>query len=146
MLKDSLIVISGNCLSLLSKIIIWLMVPSVLGVTEYGYYKTYTLYLVYAMFLHFGFPDGILLLYAGKKYEEIDKEEFRTYSQFLFIFMGIISIIGFIICLVCFEGMNRFIYCALCIDSFFMNYATYFKFVSQAVMRFKEFTIRNQLL
>ena len=143
MIKNSLLVIGGNCVQLLSKIIIWLVIPGILGVTEYGYYKTYTLYLVYAMFLHFGFPDGILLLYAGNGYDDLEKEKFRMYSKFLAIFLGAISGVGFLVSFFFLEGIKQFIFCVLCIDAFFVNYATYFKFISQAVMRFKELTTRN---
>ena len=114
-----------------------------LGVTEYGYYKTFTLYLVYALLLHFGFPDGVLLIHAGQKYEDISKEKFRRNSRFFITFQILISffIIGlsFIFC----SGMDCYIFCMIGIDAFLVNVSTYYKFISQAVMRFKELTIRN---
>ena len=69
-----LLVVAGNIALLTAKLLAWLVVPKVLGVIEYGYYKTFTLYLVYAMMLHFGFSDGILLLYGGKDYHDINQK------------------------------------------------------------------------
>ena len=86
-----LLVVLGNVALLIAKALTWLVVPKVLGVTEYGYYKTFTLYLVYAMLLHFGLPDGILLIYGGQDYQEINRNEFRTYTKFFIRFQLIVS-------------------------------------------------------
>ena len=48
-----LLVAAGNAALLIAKALTWLVVPRILGVVEYGYYKTFTLYLVYVMLLHF---------------------------------------------------------------------------------------------
>lgn len=138
MIKDIFLVISGNVALLFSKVIVWLIVPKMLGVTEYGYYKIFTLYLGYAMLLHFGFPDGILLLYGGKEYGELDKSEFRLYSHFQIVFLGAISVIVIIAGIFVAQGIYRFIFCMLGVDAFFMNWSTYFKFLSQATMRFND--------
>ena len=138
------IVVAGNIALLLARCFLWLIIPKLLGVAEYGYYKTFTLYLTYAMFLHFGFPDGILLIYGGKDYEDINKREFCMYSRFFLIFLGAISLLcvigGFII-----RGVDKYLFFMLGADAFFINMATYFKFISQAVMRFGELTKRNML-
>ena len=138
-----LLVVSGNAALLTSKILAWLIVPKVLGVIEYGYYKTFTLYLVYAMLLHFGFPDGILLIYGGLDYHKINQNEFRTYTRFFIVFQIIISILIIGISLVVCRGMKCYIFCMIGMDALFVNLTTYYKFISQAVMAFKEYTMRN---
>ena len=139
-----LIVVMGNIALLFAKCIIWLIIPKLLGVTEYGYYKIFTLYLAYAMILHFGFSDGVLLLYGGKDYKEINEMEFRMYSRFFSFFQGgiflICIIIGFTV-----KNVDRYLLCMLGSDIFFINMSTYFKFISQAIMRFEELTRRNIL-
>lgn len=139
------LVMLGNISLLAAKLVIWLIVPKMLGISEYGYYKLFTLYLAYVMILHFGFPDGILLILGGKEYEEIDKAELRMYSRFLVIFLMIISVLGIVIGFLVAQGIYRYIFCMLGVDAFFVNLATYFKFLSQATMRFKELTIRNSM-
>ncbi len=144
-LKGIIVVVFGNMVLLLSKFVVWLMVPRLLGVIEYGYFKTFTLYLTYAMMLHFGFPDGILLIYGGMDYEKLNKRKFRTFSRFFLVFQAILAVIGLIISLLFLDGMDRVIVLALSIDAFFVNYMTYFKFISQAVMRFRELAFQNIL-
>lgn len=140
-----LIVVLGNVALLFSKTVIWLLVPGMLGVVEYGYYKTFTLYFVYAMLLHFGFPDGILLIHAGQRYEEIDKAEFRRNSRFFIIFQMLVSLVITGMSLMVCRGISRYIFCMIGIDALFVNVATYYKFISQAVMRFRELTVRNMI-
>ena len=84
-IKNIVIVLISNIISMLSGILIGFIIPKIMGVTEYGYYKTFTLYSTYIGILHFGFLDGIYLKFAGKQYEELYKEKFKTYTQFLFI-------------------------------------------------------------
>lgn len=128
---------------LIAKAFAWLIVPKVLGVMEYGYYKTFTLYLVYAMLLHFGFPDGILLIYGGKNYQEINQTEFRTYTRFFIGFQTIIALLIIGISLAVCRGMKCYIFCMIGIDAMVVNLATYYKYISQAVMQFREYTLRN---
>lgn len=138
-----LLVVLGNAALLAAKSLTWLVVPKVLGVIEYGHYKTFTLYLVYAMLLHFGFPDGILLLYGGWNYQEINQIEFRTYTRFFISFQTIISVLIIGISMAVCQGMKRYIFCMIGIDAFFVNLTTYYKYISQAVMHFKEYTLRS---
>lgn len=138
-----LLVVLGNVALLIAKALTWLVVPKVLGVMEYGYYKTFTLYLVYAMLFHFGFPDGILLIYGGQDYQKINKNEFRTYTKFFIGFQTLVSLVIIGITLATCQGMKCYIFCMIGIDTLFVNLATYYKFISQAVMQFKEYTLRN---
>lgn len=138
-----LLVVLGNAALLIAKALAWLIVPKVLGVMEYGYYKIFTLYLAYAMLLHFGFPDGILLIYGGKNYQEINQTEFRVYTRFFISFQTIISILIVGISLAVCQGMKCYIFCMIGIDAIVVNLTTYYKYVSQAVMQFKKYTLRN---
>lgn len=138
-----LLVVLGNVALLIAKALTWLVVPKVLGVMEYGYYKTFTLYLVYAMLFHFGFPDGILLIYGGQDYQKINRNEFRTYTKFLIGFQAVVSALIIGIALIVCRGMKCYIFCMIGIDTLFVNLATYYRFISQAVMQFKEYTLRN---
>ena len=138
-----LLVVAGNIALLTAKLLAWLVVPKVLGVIEYGYYKTFTLYLVYAMMLHFGFSDGILLLYGGKDYHDINQKEFRVYTKFFIKFQMIISAMIIIISLTAFQGMKCYTFCMIGVDALFANLSTYYKFISQAVMQFRKYTLRN---
>ena len=80
--KDIFTVSIGNVAYLISSILLGFVLPMLLSVDDYGYYKLYTLYFSYSGLLHFGFIDGILLVFAGKDYEELDRQAFRLYSRF----------------------------------------------------------------
>lgn len=143
-LKSFLIVSLGTLILLGAKAFSWLIVPKMLGIIEYGYYKTFTLYLVYTAFLHFGFPDGILLLHGGQKYSALKKEAFRRYSKLIIRLEAMVSVTIMIMAFF-FDGVERFIFIMLAVDAFFVNVSVYFRFITQAVMRFKDLTKRNIL-
>lgn len=55
--------------------------------------KTYTLYMTYAGFLHFGFSDGIYLKYGGKKIRDIQKSEIDTCLKSFFMMEIVVAVI-----------------------------------------------------
>ncbi|CAM3223398.1 hypothetical protein [Lentilactobacillus buchneri] len=69
--KNLIMVLLSNTLILLSSIVVGLIIPKILGVTNYGYYKIFTLYAGYTSLLHFGFLDGILLKHGDKDFNEL---------------------------------------------------------------------------
>lgn len=84
--KDLITVIFSNLIILLSSVVTGFIVPKLLGVEGYGYYKIFTLYLSYSALAHMGYVDGVLLQFAGKEYEELSKEKFRRYTAFFLNF------------------------------------------------------------
>lgn len=139
-------VLISNFFVLLSSIVTGFVIPKLLGVIDYGYYKTFTLYAGYIPLFHFGFVDGILLLFAGKEYDELDKKKFRTYTNFFTRFQLFISILVLIFSVFFLEGMNKYIFMLLSIDLFSLNVTSYFQYVSQSTMRFDELSKRKILL
>lgn len=113
-----------------------LFIPKLMGIVQYGYYKIFALYTVYAALLHFGFIDGVLLYYGGTPFNELNKKDLRTISKFFMLFqliIGCILIIGsqFIPILV-YRIIFTFIGCYI----FIFNMFTYFQLINQAVMDF----------
>ena len=80
--KSILKVASSNLIYLLSSILVGFLLPKIIGVTNYGYYKTFTLYATYIGLFQIGIVDGIYLKYGGKTYDELDKSTFNFYSKF----------------------------------------------------------------
>ena len=64
--KNMFFVAFSRGLSLVSNVFIGFLLPKFLSITDYGFYKVFTLYAVYTALLHFGFVDGILLKLSGK--------------------------------------------------------------------------------
>ena len=143
-IKDIFIVALSNIIIALAGVVNGFIIPKVMSVTDYGFYKIFSLYATYITLLHFGFIDGILIMYAGKKKEELDKKAFKTYSRFLFMLELSASVIVIFIA-VFLKGIYKFIFIMLAANILFTNIALYFQYISQVTERFKELTVRNIL-
>lgn len=115
----------------------------IFSVSDYGFYKVFTLYAVYTALLHFGFVDGILLKLSGKSYNELDFSEMRTYTRFFIAFETCISLLMMAICLIFLHGDYLFIAAMLAVNMVFVNATTYYQFISQAVQRFGEYSAKS---
>lgn len=143
MIKDFGMVLSSNALILISNILTGLVIPKLLGVTNYGYYKIFTLYLGYTALLHFGFVDGILLLHGGDDYEELNKYKFRRNTKVFALLQIIVSCLIVIVAFFFMRGIYRFIFVMLGFDTITTNMTSYYQYVSQCTRRFKELSTRK---
>lgn len=141
--KDFGMVLVSNILVLFSSILTGLVIPKLLGVANYGYYKIFTLYLGYTALLHFGFVDGILLFHAGEDYSKINVLKFRRDTRFFGKTQIIVSIIIIIVSAIVFEGIYKFMFIMIGVDTIATNMTSYYQYVSQCTMRFKELSIRK---
>lgn len=144
-LKNTVSVALSNGIVLLSSIISGFVIPRILGVTEYGYYQTYALYLSYTALLHFGFVDGVLLKYAGLEYNKIDKKRFNTNTRFYFLMQIVVFLILLSGSVLLKDLFAKRMLVFISFDSLFINITSYYQYVSQGTMRFKELSIRKVL-
>ena len=133
----------SNVVSIIGGIIVGLLLPKILPVEDYGWYKTFTLYTAYIGFVSLGIIDGIVLKYGGKDYDEIERPLFRSFFSWY-------SIIHFGFCILTFIGAAfirdanyRFILVSLGIYTIIANYSGYFQQISQITQRFHEYTTRK---
>lgn len=140
--KDFLRVAFSNGVGLISSLFAGFVLPLILGVNEFGNYKIFTLYLTYTALLHFGFIDGLLLKNAGKKYSELNKEKFRAFTKYFIAFQLLVSIVLTAIATSLIKENAHYIF-LISIDSVILNVTTYFQYISQSIMRFKELSIRK---
>lgn len=132
--------------TLLSNVAVGFLLPRILGVTGYGYMRAFTLYFTYTSLLHFGFADGVLLRFAGKDYQQLDKKDFRTYTVFFALFQLIVAVVLCVSSLFIKDKEYSYIVLMIGADTFFNNMMTYYMFISQATQRFKEFSARSFIL
>ena len=142
-LKNIIHVAFSRGVSLLSGVAVGLLIPKILSVEGYGYFKIYTLYITYTALLHFGFVDGILLRLAGKDYEKLDKSKVRTYTVFFVSFQIAIGAAMAISSIFLQDSDYSFILLMLGINMIIINITSYYQFVSQATQRFAEYSARN---
>lgn len=140
---DVLKVSISNIVKLLAGIFVAFLLPKIIGVTDYGFYKTFTLYSTYVGLFHFGFIDGIYLKYGGKDYSDLEKSTFRLFTRTLIIFELFISAVLLAFGLFFLHHELKFIFICLSAFLFFYNVTTYYQFISQITSRFKELSLRN---
>lgn len=139
-IKNMSYTISSNLISLIVSTLVVLVVPKLIGVTEYGYWQLYLFYTSYVGFLHFGWNDGIYLRYGGENYRNLNKKLF--YSQYISIlfFQLIIGSFLFLIVNIFGQDPNRiFIFRMIAFSLVIINVRTFFLYVLQATNRIKEY-------
>ncbi|MDY0139229.1 MAG: lipopolysaccharide biosynthesis protein [Candidatus Izemoplasmatales bacterium] len=132
----------SNIIKLISSVLIGFFIPNILGLTNYSFYKVFTLYLTYIGLFHFGFIDGIYLKYGGIEYSSLNKIKFRLYFRFFIYFELIIVSIGMILTLLFVDGEKKIIFILLFLNLISINLTTYYQFISQITSRFKEYSTR----
>ena len=140
------LVVSSNVIKLISNILMGFLIPNILGVSNYGYYKIFALYLGYTGILHFGFIDGIYLKFGGTDYQNLDKYRFRTFFQFFIILETMVSMIGIVLSSLLLQGETKLIFVLLFCNVLAVNTITYYQFISQITARFKEYSFRTILM
>ena len=88
-IKNTVYVLIAQSLSLILGIARTLILPILLGLTSFGYWQVYSLYLSYVGVFALGYNDGIYLKYGKYNYEELPKETLRS-SIRLFIIIQIV--------------------------------------------------------
>ena len=141
--RNLFVVVFSRIIALASSVVVGFILPKILNITNYGFYKVFTLYAGYTALLHFGFVDGILLKFSGKEYEELDPQKMRTFTRFFMVFELFISVVILLVGCIIASGEYLFIVIMLAVNMVFVNITTYYQFVSQAVRRFGEYSAKN---
>ncbi len=92
-IKNLLYSVSANIISMLVSAILLILLPNLLGETDYGYWQLYLFYTSYVGFFHFGLVDGIYLRIGGKNYEKLDRELYASQFAVLTVIEIIIATI-----------------------------------------------------
>ena len=133
----------SNVFTILSGVLLGFLLPKIIGIDDYGYYKTFTLYATYVGLFHFGIEDGIYLYYSGKSYEELNIKKFRTYFKYLVVIEIIICSIITLISSFFLHNELKFIFICVAIFMVTSNIINYNKLLSQITCRFSELSIVN---
>lgn len=144
-IKNIFRVALSNIMILLAGVATGFLIPKIFELTDYAYYKTYTLYTSYIGLLSLGIIDGIVLKYGNKNLEKLPHEKFRTFFMIYFILHFIITIISILIALFLFKGDNKILFFLLSLNIIATNVTGYFQQISQITQRFKEYSHRNIL-
>lgn len=119
--KDLFVVSVGNVFVLIASVLVGLVVPKLMGVTNYGYYQIFTLFMTYTALLHGGYIDGILLTHGGQNYDEVDKTQFLFNTKFFVVLQATLSAIMVLFAVLFVKGSYRFILVMVGVDTFVTN-------------------------
>lgn len=140
-LKNILRVMIGNLTTVVSGIFVGFILPKIISVSDYGFYKIFTLYFNYIGVLSIGIIDGIVLKYGRYNYDELDRKKFRVYFAWYSIVNLFFTAILLVVSILLSDIDYSFIFLILCANILPVNYTGYFQQISQITQRFKEFSI-----
>lgn len=136
-------VMLGNFTTIVSGVVVGFLLPKALSLSDYGFYKTFTLYITYMGLFSLGIIDGIVLKYGSNDYEELNKPRFRAYYKYFTAVMAVVAAIIIIFALAFTEGDTQFILIMVGIDMVAGNMTNYFRQISQITQRFHEYSKRT---
>lgn len=119
-----------------------LVIPKILGVTEYGYWQLFLFYTTYVGFFHFGLTDGIYLKLGGKEYQKLDSRLIS--SQFwILCFIQVMLMILFLVFLPIspMERERKIAISAATVYMLFANLTWYIGYIFQATNRIKTYAL-----
>lgn len=134
--------IAANLISLLVSTILLLLLPNLLGETEYGYWQLYLFYTSYVGFFHFGIVDGIYLRIGGEEFKNLDKKlyasQFWILTLFEIVIAGIIASVS-VVMIQNVDKMHAIILTCICMVVYIAN--NYIAYVLQATNRIQEYAM-----
>lgn len=138
-------VLSGNLTTILSGVFVGLLLPKYMSLSDYGFYKTFTLYITYAGLFSLGITDGVVLLHGNQDYHELDRPTFRAYFRRFIIMMTAFAAVIICIVSIVFEADIHYILCLAALDLVAINCCNYFQNVSQMTQQFKLYSNRKAM-
>lgn len=134
--------LSGNLFGMLSSMLVLVVLPKFLSISDYGYWQLYMFYLVYTGYLSFGISEGAFVRYSGEDYSLLPKASVKF--QYLFLLISNL-LIGLIFVFICYSNdlnFERFLtYIAVVISTILITPRYFLCNVLQATNHFKENTI-----
>jgi O-antigen/teichoic acid export membrane protein len=131
---------TGTLLAGVFNVALVFVVPKLLSVENYGYWRIFGLYAGYVGFLHFGFPDGALLRWASRPVDEFHRE-IGPALKYLFWQHVIVIAPLCAIALLALRGPLQFIVIAVVIYALVFNLVTVLQFGLQSEKIFRPVAI-----
>lgn len=122
-----------------------LLVPVILGVSDFAYWQIYVFYVAYVGVFTLGFNDGIYLRYGGVDYSALDPAPLRSSIRIYFCYL--IAMAMAMALLSSFESdvNKRTVLYLACLNIVLMGLMAIFSFVLQATGRLRQFGIVNAI-
>lgn len=146
LMSNMAVAFSAQGVSLLASLAMSLVVPKLLGISQFGYWQLFVFYTSYSGFFHLGLNDGVYLIEGGNSRSTIDKKTLN--SQFLIGSLWQMAI-GIIITGAAFfitaQPERIFVLIAFSIYTILFNIQSYLGYVFQAMNETKLFSFASML-
>lgn len=128
---------AGSALAAVFNILLVFLIPRLVTVEQYGYWRLFLLYAGYVGFLHFGFADGALLRWAGRTFDAIRHEVGPSWKYLVLQHLAVILPLCVIFGLIPGVPSNiRILFTEVLIFGLVMNSATLLQYSMQAARVF----------
>ncbi|WP_180236020.1 oligosaccharide flippase family protein [Bacillus wiedmannii] len=137
-----LLTFSSQFVSLILSLVMTIIIPKMLGVSEFGYWQLYLFYTGYIGLFHFGLIDGINLRNGGLSYHSLDKPVLKSQLVVLIMVQMLISTIIITVGSILVGNDNRLnilLYTGICLV--ITNTEMFFLYVLQATNKIKQYAI-----
>jgi len=138
--RDVGLLVIGSILAAAFSAITVFVIPRITGVEDFGYWRLFLLYSTYVGFLHLGFGEGALLLWAGKPLSEFH-HELRPSLKFLFWQHSAIIVPSCLVAVFLLPAHTRFVAIAVLVYALLQNTVTFLLCGLQAARRFRPVAI-----
>lgn len=133
---------TSNILATLISMIVTLIVPKLIGVESYGYFQLYMLYITFLGIFHFGLVDGIYLRIGGKRYSELNSNDFSNEFLIFEILEVTVSILGIIVTLLFVPDADKaFVLVSSAICLVIYNSDIFIQFILLATSQMKRYSL-----
>lgn len=142
--KDIALLSTGTLVAAIVNTGLLFLIPRILSVEEYGYWRLFVLYAGYVGLLHLGFPDGALVRWAGRDFFSFH-HELRPSIRFLFLQQLALTIP---LCVAFIRGLShelRFIAVGIALLAVVMNLIALLQYAFQAARKFRPVAISTVL-
>ena len=112
------------------------LVPKLISVEDYGYWRILILYAGYVGFLHFGFADGALLRWAGRPFGEFHPELWPAMKYLFWQHMAVLAA-ACLVAMLLLKGPLRFVAIAVAVYAPLFNIVATLQFGLQGARDFR---------
>ena len=134
--KDIATLGSGTFLAAGINTVLVFLIPRLVSVEDYGYWRLFGLYAGYVGFLHLGFPDGALLRWAGRPFASFHHELRQSFRFQLLQQLTIVVPLSILVALVVPERY-RFIALGVLLYALILNPSVVLQYGLQSARRFR---------
>lgn len=131
----------ANMLASLVSILLVLILPKFISISDYSYWQLYLLYVSFVGVLHLGLADGVYLRQGGKEYKDLDKRALASQFWLLCAFEAFMAVLFVSYAIFFMTDVNKSTVIMLVALNFvLMNLRTFLQMILQGTNRILAFS------